>query len=83
MPTIAIVAGMKVLVYYNDHLPPHFHVDYAEYKAQISMREGKLLEGGLPSKKLGIIEDWAHKHKEELLECWQKAQMNEPLGKIK
>ena len=32
MPNVAIVEGIKVYVYGNDHGPPHFHVLAAEYR---------------------------------------------------
>jgi hypothetical protein len=82
MPTIAIIAGVKILVYYNDHLPPHFHADFAEFKSQISMLNGQLIEGKLPPSKLAIIEQWTIEHKKELLECWKKAQNHENPGKV-
>ncbi len=27
MPTIAIVDGVKIQMFYNDHIPPHFHAN--------------------------------------------------------
>jgi hypothetical protein len=82
MPTIAIVAGVKIMVYYNDHLPPHFHANFADYKSQISMNDGRLLEGKLPPSKLATIEKWTIDHREELLQCWIKAQNHENPGKV-
>ena len=29
MPTVAVVAGIAIVMYYNDHLPPHFHAKQA------------------------------------------------------
>lgn len=45
MPTISSFHGIFIRMFYNDHAPPHFHVEYAEYKAIIdiatlAMREG-------------------------------------------
>ena len=33
MPTISEFYGIEIGMFYNDHLPPHFHAKYAEFKA--------------------------------------------------
>jgi hypothetical protein len=47
--------------------PPHFHVEYAKYKAKINIIDGELIEGSLPRKALRLVQAWAEKHKDELL----------------
>lgn len=39
MPTISEFFGILILMYYNDHAPPHFHAKYAEYEALIRIEE--------------------------------------------
>ncbi len=29
MPTIAIVEGVRIMIFLNDHLPPHLHALFA------------------------------------------------------
>jgi Domain of unknown function (DUF4160) len=48
MPTIAIIAGVRVIIYPKDHLPPHLHVKFAEHEAMISIVTGDVLEGSIP-----------------------------------
>ena len=31
MPTICVFYGILIKMYWNNHAPPHFHVEYAEY----------------------------------------------------
>ena len=31
MPTISVFYGVLIKMYWNNHAPPHFHVEYAEY----------------------------------------------------
>jgi hypothetical protein len=31
MPTLSAFDGIKIMMYYRDHLPPHFHAIYNEY----------------------------------------------------
>jgi hypothetical protein len=42
--------GIIIRMFHKDHSPPHFHVEYGEYKAVFSIREQKVLEGNLPLK---------------------------------
>jgi hypothetical protein len=40
MPTIAIVDGILILLYFNDHAPAHFHAQGADFHAQIRIEDG-------------------------------------------
>jgi len=33
MPEISRFFGITIKMFYGDHAPPHFHAEYAEYKA--------------------------------------------------
>jgi hypothetical protein len=35
-------------MFYDDKHGPHFHVAYAEYRAQVSIADGSILAGQLP-----------------------------------
>ena len=52
MPTIEIIDSVKILMYFRDHLPPHFHVEYNEYEVTVDIRTLEKLEGEMPSKPL-------------------------------
>ena len=62
--------GMSVYMRFKDHNPPHFHVKYGEYRALISIKELKVLEGYLPTRVLDLVTEWAELHKEELMRNW-------------
>lgn len=32
MPEISLFYGIRVTMYYNDHMPPHFHADIMDIK---------------------------------------------------
>jgi hypothetical protein len=40
MPQISQFYGIIITMYYNDHVPPHFHARYAEYKAEYAIADG-------------------------------------------
>ena len=62
--------GISILMYFNDHNPPHFHVKYNEFRALISIEELKILEGHLPARILGLVIEWTVLQKDELMENW-------------
>lgn len=57
-------------MFFNDHAPPHFHVEYAEFKATIDIQTLTLTSGQLPRRAQGLVLDWAELHQAELLKNW-------------
>ena len=70
MPELSRFLGISILMYFDDHNPPHFHVRYNDYRAIISIDELKVLEGHLPARILGLVVEWAVLHKDELMRNW-------------
>jgi hypothetical protein len=58
-------------MYFGDHVPPHFHAEYGEFAAQISINDFGVIEGYLPPKALALVVEWASIHKDEIAENWQ------------
>lgn len=82
MPIISSFYGILIKMYFGDHQPPHFHAEYAEFSAQISIKELSILEGYLPSKALALIVEWANIHQEDLMKHW-KSLSEEEMGLFK
>lgn len=82
MPEISRFLGIIILMYYNDHSPPHFHVKYNDFRSMISINELKITEGNLPKRVISLVLEWAFEHREELLENWNFAVSKAPLRKI-
>ena len=51
MPAFYTIEGVKIVLYFGDHNPPHFHATIAEYDALIEIKTLEVLEGDLPKKK--------------------------------
>ena len=77
MPVISRFFGMVIRMFYNEHAPPHFHVEYAEYFAVINIRTLELTDGKLPRRALGLVLDWAELHEEELMRDWDLCQQHQ------
>lgn len=69
-------------MFYDDHLPPHFHVEYGELVAQFDIRNLVVINGHLPPRVLGMVVEWASEHQEELIDLWGQAQRRQSLHKI-
>jgi len=72
MPTIALVSGVRIIIYHKDHLPPHLHAIFAEFEAMISIVTGDVLEGSLPWAKLTAVQEWLAKHREQVAYIWRE-----------
>ena len=82
MPTISTFYGILIKMFFDDHAPPHFHAEYAEFKAVIDIKQLEVVEGRLPRRALGLVLDWAELHKAELLEDWRLCQAKHKPNKI-
>ena len=82
MPELCRFFGLVILMYYNDHPPPHFHVRYGEQRAIVDIRTLAVLEGRLSPRALGLVTEWAALHQSELLDAWDRARRQEPLVQI-
>lgn len=82
MPTISMFYGLLIRMFFDEHAPPHFHVEYAEHKAIIAIETLKVLRGSLPRRALELALDWAELHQRELMENWDLCQSKEVPKKI-
>jgi len=82
MPQISRFFGIIISMFYDDHNPPHFHASYGEYSVEITIKDLDILVGTLPIRVLGLVNEWAAMHKEELLENWKRMENGEKLHTI-
>jgi hypothetical protein len=79
MPEIDRISGIRICVFSRDHLPPHFHAFYGEYEALITIRDGSVIEGELPRKKMRETLAYLAENQSDLLEIFY--QLNPTLRK--
>ena len=70
MPEICRFLGIVISMYFNEHNPPHFHVRYNEFRAVVSIRTLNVVDGHLPARVRGLVEEWAELHQQELMAMW-------------
>ena len=54
----------------SNHNIPHVHVAYADFNISISILDGRVLSGNLPTKKEKIAKEWIFNNREYLLSKW-------------
>jgi hypothetical protein len=82
MPTIAVVNGVKVMIFPRDHLPPHLHCRFAEFEILLSIATGKILEGSMPPAKLKSLTAWLDAHRAEVSYIWSEIRRGRNPGGI-
>jgi len=82
MPEISRFYGIIIAMFFDEHRPPHFHVRYGEYEAVIQISDLAVTRGALPPRTLGLVIEWAAKHRAELLANWEAVENRRPLHKI-
>ena len=69
-------------MFFDDHLPPHFHAQYAEWDASIGISDGEILSGEFPAKARNLVLEWLELHRDELLLNWNRAINNQQIVPI-
>lgn len=83
MPTICMFRGIKVCIYWQDHMPPHFHAFYGGAEVLVSIEDIEVMDGSsMPPKQLKMLLGWAAFHQEELRENWELARQKQELFSI-
>ena len=80
MPTVAVLRNkLKIIVFWGDHSPPHFHAEYQNRKASISIKTLEVKQSANPRRRIPIkiqqeMLKWAKAHQSELMRAWEIAQ---------
>ena len=82
MPLISQFFGIKIFMYWNEHMPPHFHAVYNENTILVDIENGSVIKGLFPFKQLKLVLAWCEIHKDELMKNWQSAKENKNIDKI-
>jgi hypothetical protein len=74
VPRISAFYGIVIVIYYDDHPPPHFHARYAGWDAAFMISSGERLGRPFPDRASRLVRDWAAIHRDELALNWARAQ---------
>lgn len=82
MPEISLFYGIRVMMYYDDYNPPHFHAEYNGNKAIVEIDGIRVIKGALPSKQLKLILAWCVLHQDELMQNWELSKDGKLMNRI-
>lgn len=54
MPELSRFYGIVIKMFFDDHEPPHFHVEYQEYDAIFFIQDGRM-KGELPRRAIRMV----------------------------
>ncbi len=80
MPIIARFYGIIIKMFFNEHLPPHFHALYGEYNAIFNIQTLTMIEGDMPFRARKLIVEWAEMHQRELEKMWNTKEFKQLPG---
>ena len=82
MPIISQFFGLIIRMYYDEHNPPHVHVEYHGKKALLDFT-GNIIHGSLNSKTATkLIREWIDLHFNELENDWELAKAGKDIKPI-
>jgi hypothetical protein len=82
MPEICAFYGIVITLYFNDHLPAHFHAKYDADEVLVNIDTLGIVAGKLPARAMSLVLEWASLHRGPLKQAWEKAQKLERPGNI-
>jgi hypothetical protein len=79
MPSISEFFGITIYMYHahGKHKAAYFHARYQGSDASLEVDSGIVLAGNLPPKVLKVIQEWRVRHRQELLENWERVKLHE------
>jgi hypothetical protein len=83
MALLAILDGIRLCVYANDHNPPHIHAEFAEYRALFLIVGATLDKGSLPKTKIKIVEDFIKENEFLIMKAWHDTQNKKLVRRLK
>lgn len=82
MPEISRFLGISITMYFNDHMPPHFHAEYNNQEAAFAIDNLSIIAGSLPPRITGFVIEWASQHQKELMANWNLMNINGTFKKV-
>lgn len=82
MLAISMFYGIVIYMYYQDHMPPHFHARYQGTEACFTF-DGGLMDGDFPAKQRKLVAAWSVLNADELEADWELARNKQELFHIR
>lgn len=74
MPPVKDFGGFRIVMYFEDHNPPHVHVVSPSFEGLISIRDGVVFRGSIPARARQRALAWIEENRAMLLTLWDELQ---------
>ncbi len=82
MPEISRFFGIIIRMFYDEHEPPHLHVEYQGDKAVMDFF-GNIIQGSIKSRTaVRLVREWIDLRRADLDEDWKLAKLGKQIHKI-
>ncbi len=84
MPTIAVIDGIRIMIFPLDHEPPHVHAFGADFRMKLAIADARVLEGRgtIGPAVLRRLQGWVIGRRVQLEQLWTDAASGNLIGKI-
>lgn len=82
MLAISMFYEIVICMYYQDHMPPHFHARHQGTEACFTF-DGGLMDGDFPAKQRKLVAAWSVLNADELEADWKLARNKQELFRIR
>lgn len=72
MPTIKDFGGYKIVMYFEDHNPPHVHVMAPDFQAKVRIADAAVFVGAIPPRHQREVLEWITANRNELEAKWNE-----------
>jgi Domain of unknown function (DUF4160) len=81
VPVVSAFFGIIVRMFYNDHEPPHIHVEHQGDHAKMDFA-GNVMAGQLGPAVVRRLRDWTRLYRSALESNWKAIKAGKPLERI-
>ncbi len=82
MPEVSRFFGIRIVFYFDEHPPAHFHAIYEGRKATFEIETLQMIAGSIRPRARGLVVEWAAVHQQELLDNWNRLRAGQNPAKI-
>ena len=70
MPTVKNFGSYRIMLFAEDHNPPHVHVIGREFQAKVNIRDAEISVGTIPSQHRRQALTWIADNRDQLMAKW-------------
>ena len=72
MPKLAMIAGVRIAIWPNDHEPSHVHCYYNSQECRLAITNSELIDGDLERAKLIAVKLWLDTNRNQIAFAWRE-----------